>query len=132
AALEHAAAVARGTALPSVPDPGTDSQTYQEAAALVAAVLDLDADIGSALLRAFRRGYLDIPYCIHPDNAGRARSYLHADGWLRWAEIGALPLGHLVAAARPVQVTSQGLLADLSYVRRKFDGEIPELGAVPR
>ena len=28
----------------------------------------------AALVRAVRRGYLDVPYCLHPDNAGRTRS----------------------------------------------------------
>jgi methylaspartate mutase epsilon subunit len=131
AALEHAAAVARRTAPGTPADPGGDSQTYQQAAALVAAVLDADADIGQGLLAAFRRGHLDIPYCVHPDNAGRARSYVDGDGWLRWADIGALPLSHLVKPAGPRSVTSHGLLADLSYVRRKFDGELPEPVVAP-
>jgi len=130
AALERAAAVARRTLRSATADPGADSQTYQEAAALIDAVLNLDGDIGPAMLRAFRRGYLDIPYCVHPDNAGRTRSYLDDDGWLRWAEIGALPLGHLVRSAGPRRVTSHGLLADLSYVRRTFDGDLPELRGV--
>jgi methylaspartate mutase epsilon subunit len=58
-ALEHAGAVAGGAA---------DTDTYQEAAALVEAVLNLHPDISRALLLAFRNGYLDIPYCLHPDN----------------------------------------------------------------
>jgi methylaspartate mutase epsilon subunit len=129
AALEHAAAVARRTAPGKPADPGRDSQTYQEAATLVAAVLDADADIGQGLLAAFHRGHLDIPYCVHPDNAGRTRSYIDVDGWLRWVDIGALPLAHLVKAAGARRVTSRSLLADLSYVRRTFDGELGEVRA---
>ena len=98
-----------------------DSQTYRESAALVDAVLNLDTDLGTALLRAFERGVLDIPYCVHPDNAGRTRSYVDGDGWLRWAELGSLPLRHLVPRATSRRITSAGLLADLSYVRRTFD-----------
>lgn len=125
AALEYAsrrAALADRPAVPAGPAEHADSQTYLEAAALVDAVLGLDDDPGRALLAAFARGYLDIPYCLHPDNAGRTRSYLDADGWLRWASTGSLPLDGLVPAGRARPVTSAGLLADLSYVRRTFDG----------
>jgi methylaspartate mutase epsilon subunit len=123
AALEHAAAVARRTVPTGSARWVDDSQTYCEAFALVDAVLNLDSDIGRALLRAFGRGFLDIPYCVHPDNAGRTRSYLDDDGRLRWAEVGSLPLGRLVRGGRSRHITSAGLLADLSYVRRTFDAE---------
>jgi methylaspartate mutase epsilon subunit len=129
AALEHAARTAE-TEGPAAPDPGTDSQTYAEALALVEAVLDLHHDVGRALLLAFERGYLDIPYCVHPDNRGRARSRLDDEGRLCWAGIGALPLGRLVENGPGRDVTSAGLLADLSYVRRTFDRE-PIAGRVP-
>lgn len=99
---------------------------YRQARALIDAVLELDSDIGRALLAAFARGYLDVPYCVHPDNAGRARSYLDEQGRLDWADLGALPLAGLVdTAGRRGRVTSAGLLADLSYVRRRYDGSRP-------
>ncbi|MEV5977390.1 methylaspartate mutase [Streptomyces sp. NPDC052114] len=119
-ALEHAGRAARH-ASPRTPDVPADNQTYQEAAALVEAVLNLDGDIGKALLRAFRSGYLDIPYCLHPDNRGETRSYIDPTGRLRWDRTGSLPIGHLVRGEGPRRVTSTGLLADLSYVRRRFD-----------
>jgi methylaspartate mutase epsilon subunit len=126
AALEYAAAVATRTGPDQATAGDTDSQTYREARALVDTVRELDADLGRALLTAFARGYLDVPYCVHPDNAGRSRSYLDEQGRLRWADIGAMPLGGLVAASGPRhRVTSSGLLADLSYVRRHYDGEQP-------
>ena len=120
-ALEAAAAVAadeRGCLeLAGVDDTGV----YAEARALVDAVLDLDSDIGRALTLAFDRGYLDVPYCLHPDNLGRTRSFIDSDGRLRWGSIGSMPIGHLVAAAKPRTVTSSDLLSALSYVERKFD-----------
>jgi methylaspartate mutase epsilon subunit len=94
---------------------------YAEAWALVQAVLNLDVDVGRALVRAFDRGYLDVPYCLHPDNAGRSRSYIDSAGRLRWSEIGAMPIGHVVAASRPRRVTSAALLDALSYVERRYD-----------
>lgn len=128
AALEHAARAAEAVPV-AHPAVEAESQTYRKALTLVHAVLDLHADIGTALLRAFARGYLDIPYCVHPDNAGRTRSYVDEDGWLRWADTGALPLRSLVGNGRTRRVTSSQLLDDLSYVRRKFDTAIPLAGS---
>jgi methylaspartate mutase epsilon subunit len=74
AALEASAArdasQARGTSRAAV---AGDTRIYAQARALISAVLNLADDVGLALLRAFSRGYLDVPYCLHPDNAGRSR-----------------------------------------------------------
>jgi methylaspartate mutase epsilon subunit len=126
-ALEYADAIARRT-----PQPGgsgtsggagaeEDSPTYAEARALVDAVLCLDDDIGRALLAAFRRGYLDVPYCVHPDNAGRARSFIGADGRLRWADLGRLPLRGIAEQQPARKIGSADLMKDLFHVRRMYD-----------
>ncbi|GGS59477.1 methylaspartate mutase [Planobispora rosea] len=120
-ALEYAGVVS--AASNRLPAPDGDTQTYLEARALIEAVLNLDANVGRGLLRAFRHGYLDIPYCLHPDNQGRTRSYIDESGRLAWAEIGNLPIGHLVEPAGAGALTSTGLLAALSHVQRKFDGD---------
>jgi methylaspartate mutase epsilon subunit len=130
AALEHAAAVAAAQPPGAPPDPCVDSQTYAEAVILVDAVRALHPDLGQALLLAFRRGYLDIPYCLHPDNAGRARSAVDADGRLHWTALGSLPLTGIVrTGATATPLTSGDLLAALSGVRARFDGEA--IGATP-
>jgi methylaspartate mutase epsilon subunit len=85
-------------------------------------VLTLDADVGRALVAAFARGYLDVPFCLHPDNAGRARGYLDPAGRLEWERIGALPLGGLVELPAAARMTAAGLLDALRFVERKFDG----------
>ncbi|MER6030767.1 methylaspartate mutase [Streptomyces sp. NPDC001851] len=118
-ALEYAAWAARRAARVPV-DAGAGSPTYDEAAALVGTVLDLDPDVGRALLIAFRKGYLDIPYCLHPDNKGQTRSYIDADGRLRWEATGSLPVD-APRRLRGRRFTSADLLSDLSYVRRKYD-----------
>ncbi|MEV7423567.1 MULTISPECIES: methylaspartate mutase [unclassified Streptomyces] len=122
-ALEYAAAAAARTPVDTGAD--ADSQTYAEASALVDAVLNMAPDLGTALLLAFRRGYLDIPYCLHPDNSGRSRSYIDGEGRLRWADIGKLPLSGLVDTYGARTITSGELLESLSYIRRKFDLETP-------
>ncbi|MFI6349937.1 methylaspartate mutase [Streptomyces sp. NPDC050560] len=128
AALEHAGRVARAADAPapaasaaSEREAAGDSQTYAEARALVDAVFDSHPDLGRALLLAFKRGHLDIPYCLHPDNAGRCRSYIDDDGWLRWADTGSLPIKGLVDGRGARPVTSSDLLEALSYVQRSYD-----------
>ncbi|GAA3388280.1 methylaspartate mutase [Streptomyces roseoviridis] len=103
---------------PQVVDTGIEA----EARALIGAVLDLDADIGRALVRAFAAGYLDVPYCLHPDNAGRARSSLTPDGRLHWSNTGSMPLAGLAdGGPRPPILGSAGLLSALSHVQRTYD-----------
>ncbi|MCM2411587.1 methylaspartate mutase [Streptomyces sp. RKAG290] len=128
AALESAARTARTAPTGGQAPTEADSQTYAEARALVEGVLALSPDIGHALTLAFRQGALDIPYCLHPDNHGRARSYIDGDGRLRWAGTGRLPLAGLVGRGRAREVTSAGLITDLSYVQRAFDRAAMESG----
>ncbi|MFI9024319.1 methylaspartate mutase [Streptomyces sp. NPDC053560] len=121
-ALEYAARKAARTRYEPGPDLARDSRTYLEARALVEAVLGLDDDVGEALIAAFRRGYLDVPYCLHPDNAGATRSYIDAEGKLQWADTGSLPLGAEAENSGVARkVTSAGLLADLFHMRRTYD-----------
>jgi methylaspartate mutase epsilon subunit len=122
-ALEHAASAVRGLSAGgrSISGDPTGGDIYQQAKALVDNVLSLDDDLGRALVIAFSRGYLDVPFCLHPDNAGRARGYLDSGGRLRWHRIGALPIGDLVELPAAGTMTSADLLAALRYARRKFD-----------
>ncbi|MCX4744346.1 methylaspartate mutase [Kitasatospora sp. NBC_01287] len=118
-ALEVAARAAAGTG--RRPAPPVDTGIKAEARALIEAVLDLNEDIGKALVRAFAQGYLDVPYCLHPDNAGRARSVISEQGRLEWSRTGSLPIGHLAPARRATQLTSTRLLHALSYVKSRYD-----------
>jgi methylaspartate mutase epsilon subunit len=97
-----------------------------EARALVNAVLSLDRDIGQALLIAFKRGYLDVPFCLHPDNAGLARAAVDPDGRLRWTTLGVLPLGGAAELSSGGPMRSTDLMTSLTYVQRRFD-EAPRM-----
>lgn len=77
---------------PAVQDHAQDCAA--EAACIVDAVLALHDDIGTAIIRAFKRGMLDVPYCLHPDNPGVTRTLINADGELRWAKRGKIPRPH--------------------------------------
>ncbi|MEU3692140.1 methylaspartate mutase [Streptomyces narbonensis] len=127
AALEAAARAAETeTAQAETPSrpavrPVPDTGIHAEASALVQAVLEISPDLGRALPLAFERGYLDVPYCLHPDNAQRTRSYLDTDGRLRWSAIGSMPLGGIVELAHEPRLTSGGLLSALRHVEQRFD-----------
>ncbi|MGW7438739.1 methylaspartate mutase [Streptomyces sp. NPDC054849] len=118
-----------GTAGNGIEDTGIEA----EARALIGAVLELDADVGRALVRAFAAGYLDVPYCLHPDNAGRARTSLAPDGRLRWSSIGSMPIAGLAdGGPRPPILGSAGLISALSHVQRTYDARAaarPRVGA---
>ncbi|MEU8627496.1 methylaspartate mutase [Streptomyces sp. NPDC048669] len=125
-ALRVAARAASRHRAAAVPVPSTDpadNAVYAEARALVDAVLNLDDDLGQALLKAFARGYLDVPFCLHPDNAGRSRSLIDRSGRLAWSEIGAMPLGPVRDRGR--RLTAAGLFDALSFVQRRHDRTLP-------
>ena len=116
----HRTAAARGThRTPDGAPPVSDNPVYAEARALIDAVLGLDADLGRALLTAFARGYLDVPYCLHPDNAGRTRSYIDDAGRLTWSEIGSMPIGPVARSSG--RLTARGLFDALSLVQSRHD-----------
>ena len=106
-----------------------DSETYAEARALIEAVLDLDPDIDRALLMAFDRGVLDIPFCLHPDNRNESRSLIAGDGTLHWLDTGRMPLPEPHHAAE--RLTSAGLLASLNYTASRYDNALDRGRAVP-
>jgi methylaspartate mutase epsilon subunit len=118
---------------PDGPDGGDvrGSETYAEAKGLVDAVLDLDGDLDRALVLAFARGYLDVPYCLHPDNRSESRSFIDSRGRLRWATPGRMPIrpaggrrgtaGAGDAAVAPPSLDSSDLMRMLTYNRRRFD-----------
>ncbi|MEV8435790.1 methylaspartate mutase [Actinosynnema sp. NPDC051121] len=112
--------------------PVEDTGVLAEARAIVEAVLDLAPDLGVALVRAVERGYLDVPYCLHPDNAGRTRAVVDRTGRLRWSRTGSLPLAGVVETASAAEITSTELLRSLSHVERTFDDlALDRVGAQP-
>ncbi len=123
-ALEHASSVAAAAQRTATVD--SDNQVYREAYALVDAVLNSHADLGRAIVIAFKRGLLDVPFCLHPDNAGQARSYLDPTGRLGWSELGSLPLRRVVESRTPAAITSSTLMSALSYVQSTYDTEALE------
>ncbi|GAA2470213.1 methylaspartate mutase [Streptomyces thermolineatus] len=121
-ALEEAAAAARDAAFTEadLPDDGEADDLYREARDLVEATLELNGDVGRALSAAFARGHLDVPYCLHADNAQRTRSHIDRRGRLQWTSAGRMPVR--AAADRGTgAVGAEELLGMLSHVQNTFD-----------
>ncbi|WP_167159921.1 MULTISPECIES: methylaspartate mutase [Streptomyces] len=123
-------------------DPGTRSapsaledaffeETLAEARLLVDAVLNLDTDVGTALVAAFGKGLLDIPFCLHPDNRAAATCVIDDRGALAWGERGGLPLPKAGAGAPGGgRLGSDALYDMLNHVANRYDTNEFEWGSV--
>ncbi|MFJ8142958.1 methylaspartate mutase [Streptomyces sp. NPDC096013] len=122
-ALEFAGAVAEDERRfgPGV-DAGPRTGVYEEALELITSTLRFGNDVGSALVDAFARGRLDVPFCLHQDNANRSRAAIDPAGALRWSEPGAMPVAASEGHGRTA-VTARSLIDMLSYNERRFDRE---------
>ncbi|RPK46500.1 methylaspartate mutase [Streptomyces sp. ADI93-02] len=118
ASLEYAASVAAVTAADRDRSPrATESGLYEEARTLVDATLETGRTVGDCLVDAFARGVLDVPYCLHPDNANRARATIDDRSMLGWSRAGAMP----VTATATAPVNARRLTELLTFNRRRFD-----------
>ncbi|MET9773203.1 methylaspartate mutase [Streptomyces sp. NPDC006367] len=97
------------------------SEILAEARCIVDAVLDLDADVGRALVKAFENGILDIPFCLHRDNRGEATCTLDERGALVWAGTGNLPFRGRGRRGGTAPVGSDELYRMLNYVADRYD-----------
>ena len=96
---------------------------FSQSRSLIDAVLNLDSEIGKGLYKAFQRGYLDVPFCLHPDNCRLATCSIDAKGYLQWVSLGKLPIklkGSQFSAVPP-PLTSIQFLRMLEFNRNKFD-----------
>lgn len=102
-------------------DAAIQNEIYDEALALIEAVLNCGSDLGSALETAFSKGYLDVPFCLHVDNQGRSRSYIDDNGLLRWHATGAMPIAAQPAPGQSKKLNPYEFLNMLSFVESRFD-----------
>ncbi|MER7518614.1 methylaspartate mutase [Streptomyces sp. NPDC126499] len=98
------------------------SEVLTEARILVHTVLDLHEDIGTALLRAFSAGLLDVPFCLHPDNRGLTQGAITENGRLVWARTGRLPLPSRTGGTPRTRVGSTELMRMLRHTAEQHDG----------
>ncbi|MGF1528087.1 MAG: methylaspartate mutase [Candidatus Competibacterales bacterium] len=99
-----------------------------EAEQLIEGTLALHADVGQALVAAFAKGLLDVPYCTHPDNANWARTTVDlASGAVLWTDTGTMPVEprseHLVTTAA---MTAEKFHRVLQYNQARYDLPVAE------
>lgn len=102
----------------------------QEAERIILSVLNLASRLDVSILKAFRRGLLDVPFCIHPDNRNECSTFIDQRGFLRWARTGGMDVSTRFDNVSPSFGASSQLLAGLKYMRRKYDAG-PRLSHVP-
>jgi methylaspartate mutase epsilon subunit len=97
-------------------------EIYADANHIVEAVLNLDASLDKAILRAFKKGILDVPFCFHPDNRNEARAALDSrTGIIRWERTGKIPINHSETTRATTTLTADSLLKNLTFNQRKYD-----------
>lgn len=100
-----------------------EAQIHARATRIIHTVLELAKEPGEAILKAFRLGYLDVPWCLHPDNRQLARTTLAPDGSVLWANTGQVPLEGLLDTreSESASPTSSKLLTHLSWLQQRYD-----------
>ncbi|MFD9004719.1 methylaspartate mutase [Streptomyces sp. NPDC059582] len=102
--------------------PAAETGLLHEARTLVEATLELGRTVGAALVTAFARGVLDVPYCLHRDNAGEARAVIDDRGMLSWSRAGGMPV-RVPATDRTPPLTARRLTTMLAFNERRYDRE---------
>ncbi|MGW1364886.1 methylaspartate mutase [Streptomyces chartreusis] len=122
-ALEFAAAVeAEERSRPPAPEEVRQTGVYEEALQLITSTLAFGNNVGSTLVNAFAHGHLDVPYCLHQDNANRSRAAIDPRGTLRWSDPGSMPVAASYSQGT-AKVTARSLIDMLGYNERRFDRE---------
>jgi methylaspartate mutase epsilon subunit len=125
AALRIAAEEADGPLDPGSPaEAQYFTEVLDEARILIDTVLNLDSDVGTALLEAFAAGLLDVPFCLHADNLGATTCVIDEQGALRWGSLGRLPLPANGGREDLARLGSDALYGMLDHVANSYDSRL--------
>jgi len=100
-----------------------ENQIYDEANQILETILNLSSNLDIVIQKAFEKGYIDIPFCLHQDNIKKSKSTLDSFGNIVWAEMGNIPQQKNVnpILKNSIELTSKSFLKMLSYNQIKFD-----------
>ncbi|MGO4293647.1 hypothetical protein [Chitinophaga sp. RAB17] len=101
------------------------TQIYEEADFLIDLLLNLDSNLEKSMAKAFKMGYWDVPYCLHPDNRRLTSAQLDEAGYVYWSDPGKIPFPPHIrnnAVKRKKKLSSGELLHMLSFNQQKYDG----------
>lgn len=92
---------------------------------LIDMLLNLDTNLEKSMAKAFKMGYWDVPYCLHPDNRRLTSAQLDEAGYVYWSDPGKIPFPLHIrnnAVKRKKKLSSGELLHMLSFNQQKYDG----------
>jgi methylaspartate mutase epsilon subunit len=123
ASLEHASEIYETSPRDLAVDQALVDEIGEEALSLIEAVLNLDADLDKAIAKAFASGLLDVPYCLHDDNANASRAFIDQRGLLRWQSPGRMPIriGKRQEEQMIDMVDPFAFLGMLKSIERRYD-----------
>ncbi len=104
--------------------PGMVEAIFEEADFLIDLLLNLDSKIEIAIDVAFKKGYWDVPFCLHPNNNNSALAKLNNEGFILWANAGKIPFpNHIIRNnfSKEKKLSSSELLMMLSFNQFKYD-----------
>lgn len=107
--------------LPVAHDSAEEEIIFSQAKTLIESTLNLDSNISISLYKAFKSGFLDVPFCLHPDNRRLTSCAIDNNGYLQWISTGNLPLKPIKSSINLPSLTSQQFLKMLAFNRQKFD-----------
>lgn len=105
-------------------DQEEEEHIFSQSKTLIDVVLNLDKEIEKGLYKAFKTGYLDVPFCLHPDNHRLATCGIDQNGYLQWISPGKLPIKIRNERFHSLPIstlTSHQFLQMLEFNRKKFD-----------
>lgn len=123
ASLEHASEVYESSPRDLTVDQALVDEIGEEALSLIEATLNLDANLDIAIGKAFASGLLDVPYCLHDDNANVSRAFIDQRGLLRWQSPGRMPIriGKRQEEQMIDMVDPFAFLGMLKSIERRYD-----------
>lgn len=105
-------------------DSGVVQAIFEEADFLITLLLNLNPAIERAIEIAFKKGYWDVPFCLHPNNNNAAIAKLNKEGFILWADAGKIPFPKQILDnnfSRKKNLTSGDLIFMLSFNQYKYD-----------
>lgn len=96
----------------------------QHARDIIETVLNLSNDLSYAIRIAFKKGILDIPYCLHPDVQNRVTSWIDPEGAIQWGNSGNIPYPRYLRSAvygLKREISSTEFLSMINYNKDKYD-----------
>jgi methylaspartate mutase epsilon subunit len=101
------------------PDQVEEEQIMQDADTIIQATLNTSSPIDQALLKGFKKGLIDIPFCIHPDNLRETIATIDDRGYICWVKKGNVPAKQ--TSKDDFTLSSDSLLKLLNFNKRQYD-----------